>query len=60
MESVICCCKYYRTNVLSNAVGMNFILLFNWFLVTVSVIHTCLAPQSTTILCQPEPSQDAL
>ena len=50
MESVICCCKYYRTNVLINAVRINLIFLFNWFLVTVSSIHICLAPLSTIIL----------
>ena len=46
-------------NVLRNAVRINLIFWFNRFLVTVSVIHTCLAPLSTTILCQPEPSQEA-
>ena len=53
MERVSCCCKYYRTNVLKIALRNNLIFLFNWFLVTFSFIHTCLAPLSTIILCQP-------
>ena len=31
MQSVICCCKYYRANVLRIALGINLIFLFNWF-----------------------------
>ena len=60
MESVICCCKYYGTNVLRVALRINLIFLFNWFLVDFSFIHTCLAPLSTIILCRPEPSREAL
>ena len=51
MESVICCCKYYCTNVLRIALWINLIFLFNWFLVTLSFIYTCLALLSTIILC---------
>ena len=49
MESVICCCKYHGTNVLRIALRINVIFSFNWFLVTFSFIHTCLAPLSTII-----------
>ena len=58
MESVICCRKYYRTYVLRIALRINLIFLFNWFLVTFSFIHTCLAPLSTIILCQPKPTRE--
>ena len=58
MESVICCCKYYRTNALRIGPRINLIFLFNWFLVTFSFIHTCLAPLSTIILCQPKPTRE--
>ena len=60
MESVICCCKYYRSNVLRITLRINLILLVNWFLVTFSSIHICLAPRTTIILRQPEPSREAL
>ena len=60
MERVSCCCKYYRTNVLKIAPRINLIFLFNWFLVTFSFIHTCLAPLLTVILRQTEPSREAL
>ena len=60
MESVICCRKYYRTYVLRIALRINLIFLFNWFLVTFSFIHTCLAPLLTVILRQTEPSREAL
>ena len=42
------------------ALPITLIFLFNWFLVTFSLIHTCLAPLSTIILCQLESSREAL
>ena len=56
MESIVCHC----TNVLRIALRINIIIMFDWFLVTFSFIHSCLATLSTIILCQPEPSRDAL
>ena len=49
MESVICRCKYYCTDVLRIALRINLIFLFNWSLVTFSFIHNCLAGLSTII-----------
>ena len=60
MESVICCCKYHCSNVLRIALRISLILLFNWFLVTFSFIHTCLARLWTIILCQRERFPEAL
>ena len=52
--------KYYRLNVSRIALRIKLVLLVNWFLVTFSFIHICLAPRTPIILCRPEPSREAL
>ena len=44
MKSVICCDKYYCTNVLRIALRINLIFLFNWSLATFSFIHIEFTP----------------